>query len=137
MAVAIVNTDENFETSGESSDEDEDDYISSSDESSSSSFVDSSSAVSSEEDSSELESDKSESSTSCDSSSISSCSSPREAAGTMRFSGLHEYEVPLFEGSEMTVLDSYLLLYQYALKHSLTKLAFQEMIELYIYLVRG
>ena len=48
----------------------------------------------------------------------------------MRFSGLHEYEVPLFEGSEMTILDSYLLLYQYALKHSLTKLAFQEMIEL-------
>ena len=130
MAVAIENMDDNFETSGESSDEDEDGYISSSEfsSSSSSSSYSGSSCVSSEEDNSELESDDSLSSDSCDSSSVSG--SPREAAGMVHLYGLDEYEVPLFEGSEMTVLDSYLLLYQYALKHSLTKLAFQEMIDL-------
>ena len=124
MAVAIENMDDNFETSGESSDEDEDGYISSSEFFSSSDSG--SSCVSSEEDNSELESDDSLSSDSCDSSSVSG--SPREAAGMVHLYGLDEYEIPLFEGSEMTVLDSYLLLYQYALKHSLT--TFQEMIDL-------
>ena len=49
---------------------------------------------------------------------------------SLRFSGLSQYESPLFDGAEITILDSYLILYQFALRHSLTKLGFQELIDL-------
>ena len=49
---------------------------------------------------------------------------------TLHFSGLSQYDTPLFDGTEVTILDSYLLLYQFALRHGLTKLAFQELIDL-------
>lgn len=72
---------------------------------------------------------------SCDVSSSSYRSSRRSNVQTQPTlsvlnSGLEEYETPLFEGSQVTVFDSYLLLYQFSLKHSLTKLAFQELIDL-------
>ena len=39
---------------------------------------------------------------------------------------------PLFEGSEVSVLESYLMLLQYSLRHSLTKKAFSELLDLVI-----
>ena len=41
---------------------------------------------------------------------------------------LSEFHTPLYEGAELSVLDSHLLLYQYALRHCLTKQAFMEII---------
>ena len=43
---------------------------------------------------------------------------------------LSEFHTPLYEGAELSVLDSYLLLYQYALRHCLMKQAFMELISL-------
>ena len=43
---------------------------------------------------------------------------------------LSEFYTPLYEGAELSVLDSHLLLYQYALRHCLTKQAFMELISL-------
>jgi len=37
---------------------------------------------------------------------------------------------PLYEGADLTILDSFILHYQFALRHSLTKQAFSELIEL-------
>ena len=39
---------------------------------------------------------------------------------------------PLFEGSEVSVLESYLMLLQYSLRHSLTKKPFSELLDLVI-----
>ena len=36
---------------------------------------------------------------------------------------------PVYPGAELTVLESYLLLFQYSLRHSLTKKAFSELLE--------
>ncbi len=43
---------------------------------------------------------------------------------------LAEFHTPLYEGAELSILDSHLLLYQYALRHCLTKQAFMELISL-------
>ena len=43
---------------------------------------------------------------------------------------LSEFHTLLYEGAELSVLDSHLLLYQYALRHCLTKQAFMELISL-------
>ena len=43
---------------------------------------------------------------------------------------LEEFHTPLYEGAELSVLDSHLLLYQYALRHCITKQAFMELISL-------
>jgi hypothetical protein len=43
---------------------------------------------------------------------------------------LLESKTPLYPESQVSVLDSYILLYEYALRHSLTKEAFKELIEL-------
>ena len=37
---------------------------------------------------------------------------------------------PLYQGSELTILDSHLLLYQYCIRHNLTKKAFSELLVL-------
>ena len=37
---------------------------------------------------------------------------------------------PLYDGARISVIDSYILMLQYALKHSLTKKAFEELIKL-------
>ena len=39
-----------------------------------------------------------------------------------------EFETPLYEGTDLTVLDSYLMLYQFSLRHCLSKQAFSELI---------
>ena len=43
---------------------------------------------------------------------------------------LLESKTPLYPESQVSVLDSYILLYEYALRHSLTKEAFKELIQL-------
>ena len=43
---------------------------------------------------------------------------------------LLESKTPLYPESQVTILDSYILLYEYALRHSLTKEAFKELIQL-------
>lgn len=43
---------------------------------------------------------------------------------------LPEFHTLIYEGAKLTVLDSYLLLYQYALRYSLTKEAFSSLISL-------
>lgn len=113
------------------------DYVSSTYDSTSESCVDTSDLSSCEEDN-VSDSDDDLGSRSSSSSDISSCSSVSSELRsseptpqpTLRFSGLEEFETLLYKGSQVTVLDSYLLLYQYALQHSLTKLAFQELIDL-------
>ena len=45
---------------------------------------------------------------------------------------LPEFYTPIYEGAQLTVLDSYLLLYQYALRHNLTKDAFSSLISLVV-----
>ena len=37
---------------------------------------------------------------------------------------------PIYEGANIAVVDSYLLMFQYSLKHSLTKKAFEELLKL-------
>ena len=89
---------------------------------------------------SELESDTNSSSTASSdetwSSSVSSDSDldmpvtnsePSDEGG---IASLSEFHTPLYEGAELSVLDSHLLLYQYALRHCLTKQAFMELISL-------
>ena len=44
--------------------------------------------------------------------------------------GLKEFSTPLYPNAEITVLDSYLLLYDFALRHCLTKQAFTDLIKL-------
>ena len=46
------------------------------------------------------------------------------------YKSLLESKTPLYPGSDVTILDSYILLYEYALRHSLTKEAFKELIQL-------
>lgn len=41
-----------------------------------------------------------------------------------------EYFTPLYDSADITVIDSYLMLFQYSLRHSLTKKAFSELIQL-------
>ena len=54
-------------------------------------------------------------------------SEPSDEGG---IASLSEFHTPLYEGAELSVLDSHLLLYQYALRHCLTKQAFMELISL-------
>lgn len=82
---------------------------------------------------SESESDtESESNTDDTSSSESeeSAGSDLEAAGPLKKKciDLPEYSTPLYQGADISVLDSYLLLYKFALRHTLTKKAFSELI---------
>lgn len=41
---------------------------------------------------------------------------------------LAEFRVPLYDGANITILESYLLLYQYALRHSLSKKALSDLL---------
>lgn len=41
-----------------------------------------------------------------------------------------ELKAPLYDGADVSVLDSYLLVYQFALKHGLSKMAIDELIRL-------
>lgn len=45
-------------------------------------------------------------------------------------SHVKEIDIPLYDGAELSVFDSYLLLYQYAIRHSITQKAFSELITL-------
>ena len=107
---------------------------------------------SSGEESEEVEDDEgsvtssSASSTSCTSSSSSFSSSPSSSSDTDQQSSvssddehsklgslcksLLESKTPLYPDSQDTILDSYILLYEYALRHSLTKEAFKELLQL-------
>ena len=49
---------------------------------------------------------------------------------TALYKSLIESKTPLYPGSEVTILDSYILLYEYALRHKLTKEAFSELLQL-------
>ena len=51
-------------------------------------------------------------------------------ASTNRLSKLLEFHTPLYEGADLTILDSYLMLYQFALRHCITDTAFSELISL-------
>ena len=46
------------------------------------------------------------------------------------YKSLFESKTPLYPGSDITILDSYILLYEYSLRHSLTKEAFKELLQL-------
>ena len=41
-----------------------------------------------------------------------------------------QYSLPLYDGSEITVFDSYFLVFQFAVRHSLTGTAFSELLQL-------
>ena len=45
-------------------------------------------------------------------------------------SSMKEFHTPLYDGAELSVLDSHLLMYQYALRHCITTQAFMELISL-------
>ena len=65
-------------------------------------------------------------STKSGSSSVSECDRPAS-----KLSKLKEFHTPLYEGADLTVLDdSYLLLYQFSLRHCITQTAFSELISL-------
>ena len=51
-------------------------------------------------------------------------------ASTNKLSKLLEFHTPLYEGADLTILDSYLMLYQFALRHCITDTAFSELISL-------
>ena len=86
------------------------------------------------------------SSTFCTSSSSSFSSSPSSSNDTDKQScvssddehsklgslckSLLESKTPLYPDSQVTILDSYILLYEYSLRHSLTKEAFKELLQL-------
>ena len=85
------------------------------------------------------------SSTFCTSSSLSFSSSPSSSSDTDQScvssddehsklgslcKSLLENKTPLYPDSQVTILDSYILLYEYSLQHSLTKEAFKELLQL-------
>ena len=41
-----------------------------------------------------------------------------------------DFDVPLYSGADLSILDSHILLYQYDLRHGLSKQGFEELIEL-------
>ena len=47
-----------------------------------------------------------------------------------RLSSMKEFHTPLYDDAELSVLDSHLLMYQYALRHCITTQAFTELISL-------
>lgn len=51
-------------------------------------------------------------------------------ASTNKLSKLLEFHTPLYEGADLTILDSYLMLYHFALRHCITDTAFSELISL-------
>ena len=51
-------------------------------------------------------------------------------ASTNKLSKLLEFHTPLYEGADLTIMDSYLMLYQFALRHCITDTAFSELISL-------
>ena len=97
-----------------------------------------------ESDSGDLKCDSSDTtetspSESSDTSSDSECSrisdvrdpeSEQTQEGECPLAALSEFHTPLYECADLSVLDSYLLLYQYNLRHCITKQAFTELIGL-------
>ena len=49
---------------------------------------------------------------------------------TNKLSELAEFHTPLYDGADLTILDSYLMMYQFALRHCITDTAFSELISL-------
>ena len=47
-----------------------------------------------------------------------------------RLSSMKEFHTPLYDDAELSVLDSHLLMYQYALRHCITTQAFTELVRL-------
>ena len=58
------------------------------------------------------------------------CLNAHEDRPASKLSKLKEFHTPLYEGADLTILDSYLLLYQYSLRHCITQTAFSELISL-------
>ena len=95
------------------------------------------SSTASSESSSEATTSESTTNETSESSTTYSSSSDEESEDTgstnklKRFcSALPEFTTSLYQGADLSVLDSYILLYEYALRHSLTKQAFAELISL-------
>ena len=94
-------------------------------------------SIASSESSSEATTNESTTNETSESSTTYSSSSDEESEDTgstntlKRFcSALPEFTTSLYKGADLSVLDSYILLYEYALRHSLTKQAFAELISL-------
>ena len=88
---------------------------------------DSTSASSSDSEGSSDESVLSSSTWTTESGSSSDSECDRRAS---KLSKLKEFHTPLYEGADLTILDSYLLLYQFSLRHCITQTAFSELISL-------
>lgn len=95
-------------------------------------YTDSSSSLSSSETDSDIESSTSDLETASeDNSSQRNNVQANYGASTSTQLGLPvEFSFPLYGGADLSVLDSYILLLQYSLRHSLTKKAFSELIDL-------
>ena len=104
----------------------------SSDESSSSSGPsDENSSTSISSDSSDETSSTSISSDSeCDTDDLETSVTDPELIRECGLSSMKEFHTPLYDGAELSVLDSHLLMYQYALRHCITTQAFTELISL-------
>lgn len=119
-------SEEEYSNSSKSSNESEavysSDETSSTFNSSGSSDETSSSSISSD---SECDTDESETSDTTDTAELS-----HGAEYECRLSSMKEFHTPLYDNAELSVLDSHLLMYQYALRHCITTQAFTELIRL-------